>query len=111
MFSANQTPSAAQKDTVVNVEATGVFCWNLATYALKDAVNATSEQFAADVDEFEKASLPKQPSHLLRIPINATPTPIPMVASSPIKFECTHYTTIRLPGNPPWAPSTWSSAK
>ena len=24
-----------------------------------------------------------------------------MVASSPIKFECTHYTTIRLPGNPP----------
>ena len=51
MFSANQTPSAAQKDTVVNVEATGVFCWNLATYALKDAVNASSEQVEPEVDE------------------------------------------------------------
>ena len=57
MFSANQTPSAAQTDTVVNVEATGVFCWNLATYALKDAVNVTSEQFPADVDECVACSI------------------------------------------------------
>ncbi|KAM3074698.1 hypothetical protein ACMFMG_008121 [Clarireedia jacksonii] len=26
---------------------------------------------------------------------------VPMVANSPIRFECTYYTTLRLPGNPP----------
>jgi flavin reductase (DIM6/NTAB) family NADH-FMN oxidoreductase RutF len=101
MFSANQTPSAAQKDTVVNVEATGVFCWNLATYALKDAVNATSEQMPPEVDEFEKAGLDKEDSALSKVLVKGKHVMVPMVKASPIKFECTHYTTLRLPGNPP----------
>ncbi|KAF9734937.1 hypothetical protein PMIN06_011025 [Paraphaeosphaeria minitans] len=101
MFSANQTPSAAQKDTVVNVEATGVFCWNLATYALKDAVNATSEQMPPEVDEFEKAGLKKEDSKLSNVLVKGEQVRVPMVKASPIKFECTHYTTLRLPGNPP----------
>ncbi|KAK7188611.1 hypothetical protein DPSP01_005572 [Paraphaeosphaeria sporulosa] len=101
MFSANQTPSAAQKDTVVNVEATGVFCWNLATYALKDAVNATSEQTPPEVDEFEKAGLSKEDSSLSSVLVKGKQVKVPMVKASPIKFECTHYTTLRLPGNPP----------
>lgn len=101
MFSANQTPSAAQKDTVVNTEATGVFCWNLATYALKDAVNATSEQTPPEVDEFEKAGLEKEDSSLTTVLVKGIQAKVPMVKASPIKFECTHYTTLRLPGNPP----------
>jgi len=102
MFSANQTPSAAQKDTVVNVEATGVFCWNLATYALKDAVNATSEQVPFEIDEFEKAGLEKEDAKINEVLVkNQGQKKVPMVKASPIKFECTHYSTIRLPGNPP----------
>lgn len=101
MFSANQTPSAAQKDTVVNVEATGVFCWNLATYALREAVNATSEQLPSHIDEFEKAQLEKQDARINTVLVGGRRVAVPMVKASPIKFECTHYSTLRLPGNPP----------
>ena len=50
---------------------------------------------------FQKANLEKQPSHLSTVLVNGLPTKVPMVQASPIKFECTHYTTLRLPGNPP----------
>lgn len=94
MFSSNQTPSQGQKDTVRNVEATGVFCWQLATYALREAVNITAEQVPYGVDEFERAGLEKQFSTVLS-------TQVPMVKASPVKFECEYYSTLRLPGNPP----------
>ncbi|OQU93998.1 Flavin reductase like domain-containing protein [Cladophialophora immunda] len=94
MFSANQTPSGAQKDTVRNVEATGVFCWQLATWDLREAVNISAEQVAYGVDEFERAGLDKEWSTVLT-------TPVPMVKASPVKFECEYHSTLRLPGNPP----------
>tara|TARA_R110002003_G_scaffold73_4_gene6826 strand:- start:21817 stop:22398 length:582 start_codon:yes stop_codon:yes gene_type:complete len=97
MFSANQTPTATQKDTVVNVEATGVFCWNLATWDLREEVNKTAEQVAYGVDEFVHAGLKKVDSTIVRV----GKSPVPMVKRSPVRFECEHYTTLRLPGNPP----------
>jgi flavin reductase (DIM6/NTAB) family NADH-FMN oxidoreductase RutF len=97
MFSANQTPTSAQKDTVVNVEATGKFCWNLATYSLREAVNKTAEGVAAGIDEFDIAGLEKEDSRL----VDVGGKRIPMVKDSPVKFECEHYSTLRLPGNPP----------
>lgn len=60
MFSANQTPSNRRKDKVVNAEATGRFAWNLATWDLREAVNATAKQVPADVDEFDRAGLEKE---------------------------------------------------
>lgn len=93
MFSANQTEAGARKDTVVNAEQTGVFCWNLATWALREAVNATAEQTPYGVDEFERAGLAKEWSTLLE--------GVPMVRESPVKFECEYHSTVRLPGNPP----------
>ncbi|KAF2868031.1 hypothetical protein BDV95DRAFT_168458 [Massariosphaeria phaeospora] len=102
MFSANQTPTAAQKDTVRNTEATGVFCWSLATYDLREAVNATAQQLASDVDEFEHAGLEKDYAKLSKVDVRGKgELYVPMVKRSPIKFECTHYSTLRLPGNPP----------
>lgn len=95
MFSANQTPSARRKDTVANVEATGRFTWNLATWALREAVNITAEQVPADVDEFERAGLEKEFTTVLQEPR------VPMVKASPVKFECEYHSTLRLPGNPP----------
>lgn len=95
MFAANQTPSNRRKDTVVNAEATGRFAWNLATWDLREAVNATAEQVPADVDEFDRAGLEKEYTTALRDP------QLPMVKASPVKFECIYHTTLRLPGNPP----------
>lgn len=89
MFSANQTPDGDRKDTVVNAESTGVFVWNMATWALRHAVNRTAEALPADTDEFERAQLGKQEARLVGAP---------MVADSPIRFECEYMQTVRLPG-------------
>jgi flavin reductase (DIM6/NTAB) family NADH-FMN oxidoreductase RutF len=101
MFSANQTPSGTQKDTVKNVEATGVFCWNLATYELREYVNATAEQLASGIDEFEHAGIEKETATINEVVVKGKKIMVPMVKRSPVKFECTYYTTLRLPGNPP----------
>lgn len=101
MFSANQTPTAQQKDTVVNTEATGKFCWNLATYDLREAVNITAEQTEYGVDEFARAGLAKVDSKITLVDVGGQKRAIPMVRDSPVRFECEHYTTLRLPGNPP----------
>ncbi|OCL11258.1 hypothetical protein AOQ84DRAFT_229702 [Glonium stellatum] len=97
MFSANQTDNNTQKDTVRNVEATGVFVWNLATYALREAVNATAEPVEYGIDEFQRAGLTKQAASLVEV----SGKKVPMVESSPINFECEFFSKIRLPGNPP----------
>jgi flavin reductase (DIM6/NTAB) family NADH-FMN oxidoreductase RutF len=114
MFSANQTPSQTQKDTVRNVESTGKFVWNLATYELREAVNKTAEQVPYGEDEFLRAGLEKESSKLSAVKIvdgngkaikdgdgKDGTMKIAMVKQSPIKFECEYYTTLRLPGNPP----------
>ena len=93
MFSANQTEFSTRKDTVINAEQTGVFCWNLATWDLREAVNITAEQTAYAVDEFERAGLTKEASRVVE--------GVPMVKESPVRFECEYHSTVRLPGNPP----------
>lgn len=102
MFSANQTPEGIRKDSTINAEATGIFCWQLATYPLREAVNITSEQVPYGVDEFEQAKLEKTYSKVLT---PKCPVPnfrgIPMVADSPVRFECEYHSTVRLPGHPP----------
>lgn len=45
------------KDSVANIDETGVFCVNIVEYSMRDAMNATSKSYGADVDEFEKAGL------------------------------------------------------
>lgn len=90
MFSANQNLHGVRKDTVVNVEQTGEFVWNMATWALREAVNLTSEELDYGRDEFAHAQLEKAPSELVRPP---------RVAASPVQFECRHLQTTRLPGN------------
>jgi flavin reductase (DIM6/NTAB) family NADH-FMN oxidoreductase RutF len=92
MFSANLNARGERKDTVRNVEATGEFVWNMATWALRDAVNSTSEELSSDGDEFAYANLAKARSVLVRPP---------RVAASPIQFECRLLTTLHLPGNTP----------
>ncbi len=92
MFSANQATTGARKDSVRNAEETGEFVWNMATYAQREAVNATAEELPHGVDEFERAGLVKLPSHLVK-PAR--------VQGSPIQFECVYLNTLRFPGEPP----------
>lgn len=92
MFAANRNPDGGRKDTVVNAEATGYFVWNMATYALREAVNISAADFPPEVDEFERAGVTKAPCVL---------APGPRVADSPCHFECRYLSTTRLPGNSP----------
>ncbi len=92
MFSANQTTQGERKDSVRNAEQMGQFVWNMATYALREAVNISAEELPHGVDEFERAGLEKLPSRLVK----------PMrVKGSPIQFECEYLNTVRFPGKPP----------
>jgi flavin reductase (DIM6/NTAB) family NADH-FMN oxidoreductase RutF len=92
MFSANQTTRGERKDSVRNAEQMGQFVWNMATYALRDAVNISAEELPHGIDEFERAGLEKLPSRLVK----------PMrVKGSPIQFECEYLNTLRFPGKPP----------
>jgi flavin reductase (DIM6/NTAB) family NADH-FMN oxidoreductase RutF len=92
MFSANQNTRGDRKDSVRNAELTGEFVWNMATYDLREAVNASAEEVPHGVDEFERAGLIKLASRRVK----------PMrVQGSPIQFECTYLNTVRFPGTPP----------
>jgi flavin reductase (DIM6/NTAB) family NADH-FMN oxidoreductase RutF len=90
MFSSNQNLDGRRKDSVNNAEQSGVFVWNQATWAQREAVNITAEQVEPDVDEFERAGLGKE---------QATLIDAPMVVGSPVRFECEYLQTLRLPGN------------
>ena len=86
-----------RKDTVINIEETGCFVYNIVTYDLKDAMNITGAGFDPDVDEFEKAGVTKADS----ICVAAK-----RVAESPIQFECEYMQTIRIPGTKPYGKGT-----
>ncbi|MCF0120060.1 MAG: flavin reductase family protein [Oscillospiraceae bacterium] len=90
LVSINQGHLQNRKDTTVNIEDTGEFVYNMATYELRDKLNITACEFPPEVDEFEKAGLTKAPSVLVK-PYR--------VAESPIQFECRYVQTIRLPGD------------
>lgn len=90
MFAANKRESGESKDTVRNAEDTGEFVWNMATYAQRDAVNRSSQDFPWGVDEMEKIGLESVASVLVK------PR---RVASSPIHFECRYMHTVSIPGN------------
>jgi flavin reductase (DIM6/NTAB) family NADH-FMN oxidoreductase RutF len=89
MFAANQSVLGGRKDTVRNIEETGWFVWNMATWDLREAVNKSAMALPGDVDEFERVGVTKAPC------IDA---PGMRVAESPCHFECRYVTTLRLPG-------------
>lgn len=106
MFAANQTPTGAQKDTTRNVEATGMFNWQLATYELREYVNDSAQQVDPEVDEFEHVGLEKEDARVNFVEVRGNGgegrrVPVPLVKRSPVKFECKYYSTLKLPGNPP----------
>jgi flavin reductase (DIM6/NTAB) family NADH-FMN oxidoreductase RutF len=93
MFSAGvHEADGSKKDTVVNVEATGEFVYNMATWAQKDQMNQTAFIVDRGIDEMAAAGLDSLPSRLVRPP---------RVKGSPVHFECRLHQIVTLPGRKP----------
>jgi flavin reductase (DIM6/NTAB) family NADH-FMN oxidoreductase RutF len=71
--------SEGHKDSVTNAKETCEFVCNLATWDLREQMNATSATFPYGVNEMEKAGLKPAPSALVKPP---------RVAASPCALEC-----------------------
>lgn len=81
--------SVGRKDSLNNIEATGEFCWNLATRPLADAMNQSCAAVAPEVDEFALGGLTPVASRLVAVP---------RVLESPVSFECKVTQIIQLQG-------------
>lgn len=80
-----------RKDTVRNVEASGEFVVNVVDDAHAEAMNATSGEYAADVDEFAVAGLAAAPGVRVQAP---------RVATAPISLECRVVQIVRVGHGP-----------
>lgn len=76
------------KDSLQNAIDTREFVVNLATWDLREAVNATSAGVESAVDEAAVAGLATAPSRLVKPP---------RVAASPIHLECALHDVVELP--------------
>ena len=80
--------SGGLKDSLTNIEATGEFAINIATYDLRERMNLSSARVSADVDEFALAGLTPAPCRLIKTP---------RVEESPAALECRLYRVVPLP--------------
>ncbi|MDE0058879.1 MAG: flavin reductase family protein [Defluviicoccus sp.] len=94
LFSSGMHADSAHKDTVRNVEQTGEFVYNMATWAQREQMNQSALIVERGVDELAAAGLEALPSLLVRPP---------RVKGAPVHFECRHYRTLDLPGRIPRA--------
>jgi flavin reductase (DIM6/NTAB) family NADH-FMN oxidoreductase RutF len=79
--------SEGRKDSIVNIEATREFVWNMSTRPLAEQMNRTSAPVAPEIDEFELSGLTKAPGRNVDVP---------HVAESPAALECKLLQVIRL---------------
>jgi flavin reductase (DIM6/NTAB) family NADH-FMN oxidoreductase RutF len=70
------------KDTLRNIRETKEFVISVVTYELAEAMNQTSGEYHASVNEFELAQITPAPSQLVKVP---------RIAASPVSFECKLY--------------------
>ncbi|MDX2483794.1 MAG: flavin reductase family protein [Pseudodonghicola sp.] len=67
------------KDSVSNIRTTGVFCVNVAEYAMREAMNASSAALPKEVDEFAHAGLEAA---------ECATIDCPRIAHAPAALEC-----------------------
>jgi flavin reductase (DIM6/NTAB) family NADH-FMN oxidoreductase RutF len=79
--------SEGHKDSVSNIEETKEFVCNLATWDLREQMNATSATLPRGVNEMEKAGLEPAPSRLVKPP---------RVAAASCALECKVLQVVRL---------------
>ena len=97
MFSSNGPHvEGGLKDSVRNVEETGEFVCNIATWDLREKMNATSAALPRSTNEFDVAGLTPAPAELVAPP---------RVAESPVHLECKYLRTVTLPSTDPAQPN------
>jgi flavin reductase (DIM6/NTAB) family NADH-FMN oxidoreductase RutF len=77
------------KDSVANIRETGVFCVNIVSEALTDAMNISAGLMGKDEDEFVAAGLEKAECDTIACS---------RVAAAPANLECKLTQIIQLPG-------------
>ena len=82
--------SAPRKDSQRNAEESGEFVVNVATFELKDAMNASSAEFGPETSEPDVLGIEMTVSRQVKPP---------RVARSPVALECRYYRTIELVGS------------
>jgi flavin reductase (DIM6/NTAB) family NADH-FMN oxidoreductase RutF len=82
----------ANTDTARNVNQTGEFVINMATYGLRNAVNASSAVVGPEIDEALLAGVEMIPAKLVRPG---------RVAASPVQMECRLHSSVVIPGRLP----------
>jgi flavin reductase (DIM6/NTAB) family NADH-FMN oxidoreductase RutF len=82
--------SAPRKHSQANAEASGEFVFNLATWDLREPMNASSADFPPDVSEPDAVGLEMTPSRKVKPP---------RVKRSPVAMECKYFKTIELIGS------------
>lgn len=92
MVSANRRPDGRLKDTIRNILDTGEFVWSMATYAQREKVAASAQEFEPGVDEFKAVDIAHLPARQVRAR---------RVAGSPAHFECRLHHVMELPGRTP----------
>jgi flavin reductase (DIM6/NTAB) family NADH-FMN oxidoreductase RutF len=98
MFAPNGAKAdGSRKDSLNNAEAVGAFVVNLATYDLKDAMNATSARLPAGDSEADAAGIEMVPSKIVVAP---------RVKASPVALECRYLQSVTLPTLDPAQPNT-----
>lgn len=77
------------KDTVRNIQETGEFVCNLATWETREAMNLSSANLDSDIDEFQHCGLTTTASTLVRAP---------RLVETPVNLECRYVRSVDIPG-------------
>ena len=80
--------SDGMKDSRRNIEATGEFVCNLATWETRNQMNQTSAAVTSDTDEMKLTGLTPVSSKLIKVP---------RVAEAPVHLECRHLKSVEIP--------------
>ena len=98
MFSATSNHrSGGLKDAVLDAQTTGEFVVNLATWELREQMNASAVPAPREIDEFEYAGLTKADGRLVKCP---------RVAESPVHLECRYIRSVEMLSNNADDPNT-----
>lgn len=77
------------KDSLANIEETGVFCVNIVAFEMRDAMNASSEMLPKEVDEFSHAGLTS---------VDCDTINCARIEGAPAALECKLTQIVTLPG-------------
>jgi flavin reductase (DIM6/NTAB) family NADH-FMN oxidoreductase RutF len=83
-------PGGGYKDTEQNIRDTGEFVVNLVDEAIAERMNVCAVDFPTEIGELEVAGL---------TPVAAAECRAPLIAESPVSFECKRLTGLSLGGN------------